>query len=343
MTKQINRARGWCFTLNNPEEADIEFVKAKLVDAEFVVVGHEVGEQGTPHLQGYVFFSKRLCFNKVKRLLPHGTHIEAAKGSPAQNHRYCSKDGNIVFTKGTCPRQGGRKDVADVRIELRAGKGMAEIVDDPRFNLQCVKLAETWLRHHAPKRSEPTRGLWIWGPTGSGKSRAAYTWARDKLGTEPYPAKETSKWWDGYVGQEVVVVDDVRTGWSRFEFMLRLVDRWPLSVATKGGFTEFNAKWVIFTSNYHPHDLWQDGVKLVDWAAFHRRIRIVQLGGDASMGTTPGGSGAGAAQPSDTLESVVASTGGASAWHSGAGETLAELPFGAGADALADVVEQIEW
>lgn len=57
------------------------------------VVGFEVAPTtGTPHLQGYLEFSKRQSLSACKRILDTA-HWEAAKGTSYQNHRYCVKDG----------------------------------------------------------------------------------------------------------------------------------------------------------------------------------------------------------------------------------------------------------
>ena len=48
------RAKNWCFTINNPTEEDNY---EKLKDSgylQYIIVGHETGEDGTPHFQGYI-------------------------------------------------------------------------------------------------------------------------------------------------------------------------------------------------------------------------------------------------------------------------------------------------
>lgn len=85
----------WCFTLNNytPEEEN----KLKVMvekECKFCVCGHEVGEKGTPHLQGYLEFKRKIRFNQVKILLGSRYHIEKAKGSKWDNITYCEKDGD---------------------------------------------------------------------------------------------------------------------------------------------------------------------------------------------------------------------------------------------------------
>lgn len=85
-------AKNWCFTLNNYSDQDITDLKTKFGSNEFLF-GEEVGENGTPHLQGFV------CFDKKARPL-EGTfskkiHWEKMKGTKKDNIKYCSKDGKV--------------------------------------------------------------------------------------------------------------------------------------------------------------------------------------------------------------------------------------------------------
>lgn len=55
-------------------------------------------------------------------------------------------------------------------------------------------------------------------------------------------------WFDGYEGQEVAVFDDFRPWWCRFDYLLRLLDRYPMKVPIKGGFVNWIPEIIIITT-----------------------------------------------------------------------------------------------
>ena len=90
-TKQISPAKRWCFTLNNYKEEDIKGISSNSSINEYII-GEEVGESGTPHLQGYIEFkTKKRPMGVFKEF--NNIHWEKCKGSKAQNIEYCKKDG----------------------------------------------------------------------------------------------------------------------------------------------------------------------------------------------------------------------------------------------------------
>jgi len=90
--KQISPAIRWCFTLNNYTIDDISSVSSIIEgNCRFGIVGVEVGESGTPHLQGYLEFkSKRRPMSIF--YYTRDIHWEIARGTKEQNIAYCSKD-----------------------------------------------------------------------------------------------------------------------------------------------------------------------------------------------------------------------------------------------------------
>jgi len=115
------------------------------------------------------------------------------------------------------------------------------------------------------QRSWATHTTVLWGPPGTGKSMFAW----ESGGPDAFwLAKPNSNrcFWDGYDGQEVVVIDEF-SGWLPFSFMCRLLDRYPMRVEKKGSSVPFLAKRVIITSNTDPILWYKKGLR-----ALRRRL-----------------------------------------------------------------------
>ncbi|KAB7499997.1 hypothetical protein Anas_14654 [Armadillidium nasatum] len=97
--KELNsdrRVRRWCFTLNNPEFCVDYFKKfSEIKNVRRFIFGHERGsESDTVHLQGYMEFEVSVRFPVLKKISPRA-HWEPSAGTPYQNYKYCSKEGNF--------------------------------------------------------------------------------------------------------------------------------------------------------------------------------------------------------------------------------------------------------
>lgn len=91
------KARKYVFTLNNYLESEMSKINMFLEQNTIkYICGKEVGECGTPHLQGYMEFKNPIHFNKLKKVNDRW-HIEKAKGSALDNYNYCSKDGDFKY------------------------------------------------------------------------------------------------------------------------------------------------------------------------------------------------------------------------------------------------------
>ena len=97
-SKRDNATRHWVFTLNNP--LPDEEKGAWLQDSEYWVIGKEVGEQGTPHLQGYVVYMDRYRLKQIQDSHPVAkrAHWEPQSqfSTPRQASDYCKKEGNFL-------------------------------------------------------------------------------------------------------------------------------------------------------------------------------------------------------------------------------------------------------
>lgn len=89
------RGRSWCLTVNNYTDEHLSQLSLLSSRARQWVIGKEVGDQGTPHLQCYFQFRNQTRFTTLKKAVPTG-HWEKAKGTPQQNYNYCVKDGDFT-------------------------------------------------------------------------------------------------------------------------------------------------------------------------------------------------------------------------------------------------------
>lgn len=121
----MSRAKYYVFTINNPTEEEESAIAAyadqTLRDQKqisYIVVGIEVGESGTRHLQGYVELSQRLRLTQLKRLPGFARgHFEVRRGSAEQAAEYCLKDNNVLVEAGSRSSggQGSRSDLVDLQ------------------------------------------------------------------------------------------------------------------------------------------------------------------------------------------------------------------------------------
>lgn len=89
--KQISCAKRWCFTYNNYPNDWKENIVPILEKCGKYCIGEEIGETGTPHLQGYIEFNVKCRPKSVLHI--NNIHWEKCKGSRIQNLNYCKKNG----------------------------------------------------------------------------------------------------------------------------------------------------------------------------------------------------------------------------------------------------------
>jgi len=93
-TESTNPVINWTFTLNNYRQEDFDHIEELHRQGHFkyLIYGKEVGESGTPHLQGFCQLSKKQRFSGVKKLFGSKYHLEQAI-YPWHAAEYCKKDG----------------------------------------------------------------------------------------------------------------------------------------------------------------------------------------------------------------------------------------------------------
>lgn len=103
------RMYGWTFTLNNYGERDILNIKGMVGQRgiKYVCFGREIGDSGTPHLQGYLQSTQKQL---TRLLLAFGNakpHLERQKGNTGPTDAEINREGEKPFTAvGYCMKDG---------------------------------------------------------------------------------------------------------------------------------------------------------------------------------------------------------------------------------------------
>ena len=92
-------------TLNNYDPADEEMFRSWSEEVARMVIAREIGEKGTPHLQGQITFKRTYRLSALKKLHPRA-HWEPTKA--AQDNLYCRKLDADYLVDVDNRRQGAR-------------------------------------------------------------------------------------------------------------------------------------------------------------------------------------------------------------------------------------------
>lgn len=250
----MGRHRAYTFTVNNYTQSDEFSVRMLMKKAKYGIVGKEVGEKGTPHLQGYIHLLNPLCFEKLKAYIPRA-HIEVAGGTDMDNYRYCSKDKEYTEWGEKGEGQGARTDIKEIANLIKSGDItlMDIMFDYPDMYLKYSRSFEKMFNAVQPHREVPPTVVWLYGKAGVGKTR----YVIDKHGANNVYMKDNTSWWDGYSQQEVILIDDFDNN-IPYRTLLRILDRYRYQGQVKGGYVNINSPLIYITCEFPPHKYWND-------------------------------------------------------------------------------------
>lgn len=271
---ETKQSRGWCYTINNPTEDDENFAYNLSWGATYTVAGLEIAPTtGTVHIQGYVYFATLKSLKQMKEL-HEKAHWEYQRGTCAQAADYCKKDGDY-FEWGTPPltqQEKGNKEIERWDLALKCAKtGDFDSIPSDIY----LKYVRNIKMIYAENQVVPEQltgelvNVWYWGEPGSGKSSKAFT---ENPGAY---IKGANKWWDGYTGQDAVIVDDMDI---YLKSLAREFKMWgqhqPFAAEIKGGSVCIRPKKIIVTSNYTIDQIWEDETTR---EAMHRRYTEIYI------------------------------------------------------------------
>lgn len=267
--------------MNNYSDDEVSASRVFLQEqCSYACVGKEVGENGTPHLQGYFILLRRRRLSDLKDSFSARAHYEVSRGSPQSNKQYCSK-GSDVWEWGECPGKPVKRsrDEIAVSYKLAASTGRDAIIawedDNPGVNFfSGHTLVRNYLRSAQPVERPDIAVEWIYGAPGIGKSRVAH---------ERFPAgfvkEPRTKWWTGYLLERDVIIDDFGPKGIDINHLLRWFDRYRCTVETKGDIVPLHAVNFVVTSNFTPEECFKDddGGPHPQIPALRRRMKVTHM------------------------------------------------------------------
>lgn len=148
----MSRAKNWCFTLNNYSQDDIDRLSAARPDISYLIAGKEVGDSGTPHLQGFFSCATQLRLRAAKALIGEA-HLTVARNVP-NSIAYCKKDGDFFEIGQAPPTKGSRSDLELFKTFVQEHDGTPSLATlREHFSDVCAKyprFVESYLRDKLP-------------------------------------------------------------------------------------------------------------------------------------------------------------------------------------------------
>lgn len=219
---------------------------------EYVVCA-EFHEDGTPHNHAFVKYEKKVAFGPRRWDLDgfHGDY-EPAKSWTCVS-KYVAKGKNWIssFDPFSAIAKKGKNNKELLETDPK------ELVDTNKisiFQLPHLMKAKAFYALLQPAlETDGVRGIWIHGPPRAGKSHAA----RKNYSVDGVFVKAQNKWWDGYGGEKVVVLDDFdKKGEGLSHYLKIWTDKWACTGEVKGFTVPLLHEKFIITSNYLPKDIW---------------------------------------------------------------------------------------
>jgi hypothetical protein len=263
---------------------------------DYMTVAQENHEDGSKHLHALLSYNSKQditlqnAFDLSDDEMPGRTfhpNIQSVRNSEAV-HRYVQKEGNFVEDGSfvtNLSKDAVKKHITAQANAILLSKPIEVLVREGTLKLQHVptvmKAVNAIRMLEQPKENfVPRIGLWITGAPGIGKSR----WVRSTFGSLVFN-KPQSKWWDGYKGEKVVVLDDLDLVGSCLGHHLKIWgDNYGFNAEIKGDTIQPQHSLFIITSNYTPGEVFtlrekekEPDCNLVD--AIKRRFLMCTISG----------------------------------------------------------------
>ncbi len=234
---------------------------------------HAGREQGShKHWQCYFEAPSQWLGSKWKKFFP-GSHFEVAKGTAEQCIDYQSKEDNEPFTHGVWRNKGHggkrpRTDLIEFVKAVRTGASDAELFEKHATEMIHYRNAASDIRSAFAQKQSSFPEVWLlWGETSMGKSHMANEDGAEMLDY----SKEALQNYSGT--NPVVCFDEFNHEALPMRLMLKLVDKYEVTVNVKFGKANWNPRRILITSNEDPDTWWIGRCTPEQRDAFYRKLK----------------------------------------------------------------------
>lgn len=289
----------WTFTAW-PETFPITLPELQHGATYYIVNLEKCPSTGRMHLQGYIQFDTKKRMETVKKIWGNTTRCAVSEGSDEQNYAYCSKTDSRVdgpWERGVRrsepgrheKRKGGATDSLKYVIEWCREHSVAEAYNIPEFSVVLLqygrRLKEMELEWRRLKYMGTVRTVEVTvliGPPGCGKTPVAAEMCGGWGLLYRLPScKDNVPWFDGYNGEKALVIDDIEPNQFNWNWLLQILEGYPLQVQVKGTMAVCCWDKVLITSNY-PIEQWFDW-KTHNKDALTKRIKCIRYMGTCTL------------------------------------------------------------
>ncbi|AUT11887.1 replication associated protein [Varroa mite associated virus 1] len=275
----MSRSKNWQFTINNHGAVDPLLCQwRRLLEQgkiNYLVCQCERGDNGTPHIQGMLQCKNAISMQSAKDRASSNAHVEVAI-RPKELRAYCMKEDTRELGPWEIGEfrneQGKRTDLDLARQAIDDGATDAMLAKEHFSTFVKYHKGLSAARMHIQRPTNhyiPKKVVLFHGMPGTGKTYFCLV----TLGLDPasvYVKDTRTKWWDGYAGQKVVVMDEFPGSLSALDWKLYLGEA-MVALESKGGTMYSQYETVYLTSNYAKEELFPNA-RDIDRQAVQRRI-----------------------------------------------------------------------
>ncbi len=268
---KLKKARNFLLTTFSVEDfADLREYLTHFKSLSYMVAAEEICPQTlAKHIHIFCQYNNPIALS-VKKL--NKAHVDICKGTPEQNDAYVRKDGKVIFTTGEMKRN-KPKNIGELFNASETELKLLPICYAKTVNQELMRRNDSLKVEDSFKK---IKVFYIWGPSGIGKSKYAYTQMKE-LGYQAYNlVSYHNNFWIGVGDEEVALYEDWRDSDMPASEFIKFIDYNIQTMNIKNGHKHNKYKTIFITSIQNPHHIYCNNPE-EERKQWLRRMTIIDL------------------------------------------------------------------